>query len=137
MVGCKFLISKVGITTLVNVLPSRVSPNFSFTIQWRYFPSYLGPLNMFSIEPNMFLQKKKKLYLSVKYNSSKIIVCSFFQALTSCVFAIECEERSIQLLKLLILWENFRAVVEIEGLDILSSKDRTIICIWSSQHGCY
>jgi hypothetical protein len=36
------------------------------------------------------------------------------------------------------LWENFRTVLEIKGLDILGGKERTIgTFIWSSQHGGY
>ena len=61
MVGCKLLISKVGITTLVKVSCNQVPPSFSFMRLLRYFPSYLGPtidLSMLMIQPKIPLPLK-------------------------------------------------------------------------------
>ena len=40
--------SKVGITIFVNVWFNRVSSSFSLTILRRNFPSYFGPLKVFT-----------------------------------------------------------------------------------------
>lgn len=54
MVGWRFLMSKVGITTFVKVWSNFVFPNSLFIWLWRYFPSYFGPvkiLKKFTTEP--------------------------------------------------------------------------------------
>lgn len=103
MVGCKCLISNVGITTLVKVSPSRVSPNFSLTILWRYFPSYLGPLTKLDtllIGPAMPLQlierKKKLSSIGLIYNSAQNQKLNLKLSCTAniYIFAIACEERT-------------------------------------------
>lgn len=63
MVGWSSLTSNVGITTFVKVWCNRVAPSFSLTRECRYFPSYFGPANAFSIfaTSNLQLQENERV----------------------------------------------------------------------------
>lgn len=76
MVGCKFLMSKVGITTLVRVWCNLLSPSFSFISLCRYCPSYWGPVkafHRFTIDANgplySFRNEKKKEQFNLVFGS--------------------------------------------------------------------
>jgi hypothetical protein len=73
MVGCKYAISKVGITTFVSVPSNLVSPRYPRSSDWRYLPLYFGLLTILRAVPIFekieFLKHGNRLNLKAITNS--------------------------------------------------------------------
>lgn len=119
MVGWSLLISKVGMTTLVNVWCSRVSPKFLLISSWRYFPSYLGPIiarRTFAAVLNGQLRKQTRK--STRSAPSHQLTPRRNQQWPG-------------------LWEDLGGMIQVKLFDVLCSIKRSVLHVRCSQHCSY